>query len=118
MAANSKPPWRARVERNIFRRAFGVYEVGFKDGTGKQRWRTVRGWVHCGEGDPRSAPRSSCRWGAGRAEDETALRRCRGGLARWGGRGPKAQNGRVLRTRSNPICFLASLGAPRFGLVR
>jgi integrase len=38
-------PRRVRVERNIYRRATGVYEVGFKDGTGKQRWRTVAGGI-------------------------------------------------------------------------
>jgi hypothetical protein len=32
---------RVRVERNIYRRPSGVYEVGFKDAAGKQRWRTV-----------------------------------------------------------------------------
>jgi integrase len=41
----SKLPRRVRVERNIYRRASGVYEVGFKDATGKQRWRTVDGGV-------------------------------------------------------------------------
>ncbi len=40
---NSNKPRRVRVERNVYRRASGVYEVGFKDGSGKQRWRTVRG---------------------------------------------------------------------------
>ena len=45
MAENSKAPRRVRVERNIYRRASGVYEVGFKDGTGKQRWRTVQGGI-------------------------------------------------------------------------
>jgi hypothetical protein len=39
------PPRRVRVERNIYRRASGVYEVGFKDATGKQRWRTVDGGI-------------------------------------------------------------------------
>lgn len=34
---------RVRVERNIYRRPSGVYEVGFKDAAGKQRWRTVDG---------------------------------------------------------------------------
>jgi integrase len=34
---------RVRVERNIYRRASGVFEVGFKDGAGVQRWRTVAG---------------------------------------------------------------------------
>ena len=36
---------RVRVERNIYRRASGVYEVGFKDGGGRQRWRTVSGGI-------------------------------------------------------------------------
>jgi len=34
---------RVRVERNIYRRPSGVYEVGLKDGGGKQRWSTVSG---------------------------------------------------------------------------
>jgi integrase len=34
-----------RVERNIYRRATGVYEIGFKDGAGVQRWRTVEGGI-------------------------------------------------------------------------
>jgi integrase len=38
-------PRRMRVERNIYRRASGVYEVGFKDGAGRQRWRTVEGGI-------------------------------------------------------------------------
>lgn len=41
----SNQPRRVRVERNIYRRASGVYEVGFKDGSGKQRWRTVDGGI-------------------------------------------------------------------------
>jgi integrase len=41
----SNQPRRVRVERNIYRRVSGVYEVGFKDATGKQRWRTVDGGV-------------------------------------------------------------------------
>ena len=45
MAETSKAPRRVRVERNIYRRASGVYEVGFKDGTGKQRRRTVQGGI-------------------------------------------------------------------------
>ena len=45
MGENLKAPRRVRVERNIYRRASGVYEVGFKDGTGKQRWRTVQGGI-------------------------------------------------------------------------
>jgi integrase len=36
---------RVRVERNIYRRPTGVFEVGFKDGAGVQRWRTVAGGI-------------------------------------------------------------------------
>lgn len=45
MNANESRPRRFRVERNIYRRASGVYEVGFKDGSGRQRWRTVNGGI-------------------------------------------------------------------------
>lgn len=34
-----------RVERNIYRRTSGIYEVGFRDGSGRQRWRTVEGGI-------------------------------------------------------------------------
>ncbi len=36
---------RTRVERNIYRRPTGIFEVGFKDGAGVQRWRTVEGGI-------------------------------------------------------------------------
>ncbi len=36
---------RVSVERNIYRRPTGVFEVGFKDGAGIQRWRTVEGGI-------------------------------------------------------------------------
>lgn len=36
---------RVRVERNIYRRSTGVFEVGYKDASGKQRWRTVDGGI-------------------------------------------------------------------------
>jgi Phage integrase, N-terminal SAM-like domain len=36
---------RVRIERNIYRRPTGVFEVGFKDGAGIQRWRTVDGGI-------------------------------------------------------------------------
>ena len=45
MATDSPQPRRVRVERNIYRRSSGVYEIGFKDRTGKQRWRTVQGGI-------------------------------------------------------------------------
>lgn len=46
MAKNdSGSPRRVRVERNIYRRPSGVYEVGFRDATGKQRWQTLEGGI-------------------------------------------------------------------------
>jgi hypothetical protein len=45
MASNGGAPRRVRVELNIYRRPSGVYEVGFKDGAGVQRWRTVDGGI-------------------------------------------------------------------------
>jgi hypothetical protein len=36
---------RVRVERNIYRRPTGKFEVGYKDGAGVQRWRTVDGGI-------------------------------------------------------------------------
>lgn len=45
MGDDPQSPRRVRVERNIYRRASGVYEVGFKDVAGKQRWRTVEGGI-------------------------------------------------------------------------
>ncbi len=43
MRKKENVPRRVRVERNIYRRPSGAYEVGFKDGGGRQRWRTVDG---------------------------------------------------------------------------
>jgi integrase len=45
MTNDSAGARRVRVERNIYRRPSGVYEVGFKDEAGKQRWRTVDGGI-------------------------------------------------------------------------
>jgi hypothetical protein len=45
MGDNTNVPRRTRVERNIYQRASGVFEVGLKDAAGKQRWRTVDGGV-------------------------------------------------------------------------
>lgn len=45
MGARNNQPRRVRIERNIYRRASGAYEVGFKDGSGRQRWRTVDGGI-------------------------------------------------------------------------
>ena len=48
--SNATPPARREsVERNIYRRTSAVgrvvFEVGFKDGAGMQRWRTVEGGI-------------------------------------------------------------------------
>jgi integrase len=45
MGGTDHPPRRVRVERNIYRRSTGVFEVGFKDAAGIQRWRTVDGGI-------------------------------------------------------------------------
>jgi integrase len=45
MSAEDQTKRRVRVERNIYRRPSGVFEVGFKDGAGTQRWRTVDGGI-------------------------------------------------------------------------
>lgn len=45
MAKEAGTTRRKRVERNIYRRPSGVYEIGFKDAAGKQRWRTVDGGI-------------------------------------------------------------------------
>lgn len=45
MTADSNRPRRVRVERNIYRRPTGVLEIGFKDASGIQRWRTVDGGI-------------------------------------------------------------------------
>jgi hypothetical protein len=45
MSPSNDTPRRVRVERNIYRRPTGVLEVGFKDASGVQRWRTVEGGV-------------------------------------------------------------------------
>jgi hypothetical protein len=45
MTADGSEPRRVRVERNIYRRPTGILEVGFKDASGIQRWRTVDGGI-------------------------------------------------------------------------
>src|SRR3954468_24159800 len=40
-----KPARRTRVERNVYRRADGKLEIGYRDSIGKQRWRTVEGGI-------------------------------------------------------------------------
>ena len=45
MADMGEAPRRVRIERGIYRRSTGVLEVGFKDETGRQRWRTVDGGI-------------------------------------------------------------------------
>jgi len=45
MSASGSAPRRIAVERNIYQRPTGVFEVGFRDTTGKQRWRKVEGGI-------------------------------------------------------------------------
>lgn len=45
MSDSNHTPRRTRVERNIYQRADGTFEIGFKDASGKQRWRTVDGGI-------------------------------------------------------------------------
>jgi integrase len=45
MADSAAAPRRERVERGIYRRSTGVLEVGFKDETGRQCWRTIEGGI-------------------------------------------------------------------------
>jgi len=70
MAEETSSPRRVRVERNIYKRSTGVYEVGFKDVVGKQRWKTVAGGI--------SAARA--------ARDELLAKRHRGERVDTGGR--------------------------------
>ena len=56
MNAVNDEPRRVRVERNLYRRPTGVLEVGFKDASGIQRWRTVDGGDH---GRPEAAGRAA-----------------------------------------------------------
>src|SRR5689334_11363455 len=37
--ANTKSPRRVRVERNLYRRPDGKFEVGYRDSASKQRWK-------------------------------------------------------------------------------
>jgi integrase len=45
MSKPSAPPRRVSVERNIYKRADGKLEVGYRDSTGKQRWTPVVGGI-------------------------------------------------------------------------
>jgi hypothetical protein len=45
MADSPAAPRRVRVERAIYRRPTGVFEVCFKDESGRLRWRTVNGGI-------------------------------------------------------------------------
>jgi integrase len=45
MSGSDRTPRRVSVERNIYKRPTGVLEVGFRDATGKQRWRKVEGGI-------------------------------------------------------------------------
>jgi len=72
MKNEGSAPRRVRVERNIYRRASGVFEVGFKDGGGRQRWRTVNGGITAAR-----AVRHELLAGRARGERATAMSRLR-----------------------------------------
>jgi integrase len=80
MGENSAQPRRIRVERNIYRRASGVYEIGFKDEAGRQRWHTVDGGITAAR-----AVRNDLLSQRARGERVTNNRRLRFGdaAARW-----------------------------------
>ena len=80
MRENSAQPRRIRVERNIYKRASGVYEIGFKDVAGRQRWRTVDGGITAAR-----AVRNDLLSQRARGERVTNNRRLRFGdaAARW-----------------------------------
>ncbi len=44
-STGSTPARRVRVERNIYRRADGRFEIGYRDSTGKQRWKVIAGGI-------------------------------------------------------------------------
>ncbi len=44
-STGSTPARRVRVERNIYRRADGCFEIGYRDSTGKQRWKVIAGGI-------------------------------------------------------------------------
>ena len=45
MSDKKSAPRRERVERNIYHRPTGAFEIGYKDASGKQRWRTVNAGI-------------------------------------------------------------------------
>jgi hypothetical protein len=58
MATTVAAPRRSRVERNIYRRPDGKLEIGYRDSTGKPRWKVVEGGITAARRtrhDPRGA---------------------------------------------------------------
>lgn len=45
MPKTSSGARRKRIERNIYARSTGVFEVGYRDSSGRQRWQTVEGGI-------------------------------------------------------------------------
>lgn len=72
MSDDITTPRRERVERNIYRRPDGVFEIGYRDVSGKQRWRRADGGI-------------------------TAARRLRDQLVAQRGRGEQAPDNNGLR---------------------
>lgn len=44
-STGSTPARRTRVERNIYKRANGRFEIGYRDSAGKQRWKVIAGGI-------------------------------------------------------------------------
>jgi hypothetical protein len=68
---------RIRVERNIYKRATGVFEVGFKDAAGKQRWRTIEGGITAARATRDQLLAQRHRGELTASRPEASLRRCR-----------------------------------------
>ena len=109
MAESPPAPRRVRVERGIYRRSTGVLEVGFKDESGRLRWRTVDG------GHARGA----------KVRDDLSARRARGESVapnpklRFGEAADHGSTGPVLdlreTTQAKYRCMVDEHLRPRFG---
>ncbi len=45
MSTTKPKPRRTRVERNVYRRPDGKFEIGYRDSTGRLRWQTIDGGI-------------------------------------------------------------------------
>ncbi len=99
MSDANAAPRRVRVERGIYRRPTGVLEVGFKDESGRQRWRTVDGGVLA----------------ARKLRDDLSARRARGESV---SPSPKLRFGEAVdRWLSGPVLDLRDTTQSKYGSV-